>query len=175
MKRLIVLGLIATLVVALAPGADAQKKKKKKKGPAVVQQEEGMVALPAPFTDDSGCFAGLYRRSSILTDGALNRSIGYEFDVNKATWGKNFAMEITGGSGTVDLDIYFYSEFGTREDVVNDPGGAGQPFTVAFNTRDTVGEFGQVPADTTKVIVCMMAGGFNGTFSYKAGDGVKLP
>lgn len=173
MKKLMTLALAGMLVVAIVPGAAEAGKKKKAK--PVVQEVEGSVPLPAPFTDDSGCYAGLHRRGSIVSGGQVNGVIGYEFDVDKATWGKPFAMEITGGQGTVDLDIYFYSEFGTVDDVVGDPLGAGAPYTVSFNTRDSEGEFGEVPADMNKVIVCMMAGGFEGTFKYTAGDGVKAP
>jgi hypothetical protein len=171
LKKLMTLALAGMLTVALVPGAAEAGKKKKPK--PVVQEVEGSVPLPAPFTDDTGCYAGLHRRGSIVTGGQANGVIGYEFDVDKATWGKPFAMEITGGQGTVDLDIYFYSEFGTVDDVAADPQNAGSPYTVSFNTRDSVGEFGEVPADMTKVIVCMMAGGFEGTFKYTAGDGVK--
>lgn len=169
------LALAASLVVALVPGAAEAGKKKKKKSKPVVQTVEGTVPLPAPYTDDSGCYAGLHRRGSIVTGGANNEVIGYEFDVDEKTWGKPFALEITGGQGSVDLDIYFYAKFGTQEDVINDPLNAGSPYTVSFNTRDNVGESGEVPVDMTKVIVCMMAGGADATFTYNAGDGIKAP
>lgn len=173
-KKLMTLALAGMLVVALVPGA-AEAGKKKKKSKPVVQTVEGSVPLPAPYTDDSGCYAGLHRRGSILTNGQANEVIGYEFEVDEKTWGKPFFLEITGGQGSVDLDIYFYSEFGTQDDVINDPLNAGTPYTVSFNTRDNVGESGEVPADMTKVIVCMMAGGAAATFTYNAGDGVKAP
>lgn len=173
MKKMLILALVASLAFSVAPSAQAGKKKKKKK-PAVTQTVEGSVPLPAPYTDDTGCYAGLHRRGSIVTSGAANEVIGYEFDVDKGTWNTPFVMEITGGQGTVDLDIYFYTEFGTMDDVAGDPLNAGSPYTVSFNTRDSVGESGTVPPDMTKVIVCMMAGGAEATFTYTAGAGVKL-
>lgn len=174
MRKFLAVLLVGMLAASmLSTTAQAGKKKKKKK---VVQEESGSVALPAPFTDDSGCYAGLYRRVAIMTMGASphHGTIGWEFDVVEGTWGKNFVLETTGGSSP-DLDIYFYGAFGTPEDVVTDPLGAGAPYSVSFNSRNTDGESGEVPPDTTKVIVCMMAGGSQATFDYIAGDGVKLP
>jgi hypothetical protein len=167
MKKLIT-GLVALGMIAGAQLAPATAGKPK---PQVV---EGSVALPAPFTDDSGCYAGLHRRLMIVSGEAApaNGLIGYSFDIDPATWGGKFKMEPTGGQGTVDLDIYFYMEFGTTDDVVNDPQGAGAPATIQFNTRQAGGEAGVVPADFTKVIVCMyggaQGGGGGATFNYTA-------
>lgn len=172
MKKLMVLALAAMLAMAFAPQSAVAGKKKK---PKVVQEVDGSIALPAPYTDDTGCYAGLHRRGSILTMGNSSGAIGHEFDVDPASWNKPFAMEITGGEGTVDLDIYFYAAFGTAEQVATDPLNAGSPYSVSFNNRDSVGEAGVVPPDMTKVIVCMMAGGADATYHYSAGDGVKLP
>ena len=172
MKKLISLGAAALVALTLVPGGAVAAKPKK-------QEVEGSVALPAPYTDDSGCYAGLHRRLSIISAGQANGIIGYEFDVDPSTYNKNFVLEATGGQGDVDLDIYFYSEFGTIDDVVNDPTNAGAPYTIQFNTREPGGEASKVPADMTKVIVCMYGGGQGGgagaTFTYTAGKGVKIP
>jgi hypothetical protein len=167
MKKLIT-GLVALGLLAGAQLAPASAGKAK---PQVV---DGSIALPAPFTDDSGCYAGLHRRLMIVSSEAApaNGLIGYSFDVDKATWGGKFALEPTGGQGDVDLDIYFYAEFGTTDDVVNDPAGAGAPVSMQFNTREPGGEAGVVPATFNKVIVCMyggqMGGGAGATFTYTA-------
>lgn len=180
MRKSVALALCSVLMLGLLAGsADAGKKgkKKKKSGPPIIQEIEGSIALPAPFPLDleSGCYAGLHRRASIFSGGQPNGLIAFEFDVDPKTWGHPFALEITGGQGDVDLDLYFYDEFGTPEDVVNDPGGAGQPYSVEHHNRDGVGEEGEVPSDMTKVIVCMMAGGFDATLKYTAGPAAKLP
>lgn len=180
MKKTIALLTAGLLVFSVAPGsAVAGKKKKKKKKPPVEQKVEGNVIAPAPFTDDSGCFAGLHRRVVLLGGEGVNGDVGYHFDVDEKTWGLNFVLEPTGGSGDVDLDIYFYREFGTREDVVTDPLGAGSPGAVQMNTREPGGESGVVPPDHNKVIVCMYGGqggaGLNADFTYTAGTKVKLP
>ena len=173
MRKIISLAAAALIALSLVPGVATAGKGKKK------QTVEGTVALPAPYTDDSGCYAGLHRRLSILSMGTANGIIGYEFDVDPATWKKNFVLEPTGGQGDVDLDIYFYAEFGTVEDVVGDPLGAGAPYTIQFNTRAPGGEAAKVPADMNKVIVCMyggqQGGGAGASFTYTAGKGVKIP
>ncbi|HEX2057719.1 MAG TPA: hypothetical protein VHI71_05045 [Actinomycetota bacterium] len=144
------------------------------------QKVSGSIALPAPFTDDSGCFAGLHRRMAILTQEQVNGIVGYHFDLEPATLGKPFVLEVTGGQGNVDMDILFYYEFGTPEDVVNDPQGAGAPVSYGYQTREVGGESGTVPkGDYTKAIVCVYGGqqgaGAAASFEYTAGKGVKLP
>ncbi|MDQ3957264.1 MAG: hypothetical protein M3273_02960 [Actinomycetota bacterium] len=165
------LALAGLLAASLLPNASAAPPK---------QEVSGSVALPAPYTDNSGCYAGLHRRMAILTQERVNGVIGFHFDIDPSTLGKPFVMEPTGGQGDVDLDIYFYQKFGTVEDVVGDPLNAGAPVTVQFNTREPGGESGIVPkGDFTKVIVCMYGGdmgaGAGATFDYEAGKGVKLP
>ena len=170
MKKLVGLAVAAVAVASLIPSASAAPKQ---------QVEEGMVPLPAPYTDDTGCYAGLHRRFAIATTEAVNQGpIGYHFDVDPATWNKNFLLEVKGaqGAGAADLDIYFYEKFGTPEDVAGDPVNAGAPFTISYNTREEGGEFGKVPPNMNKVIVCMMpTGAVDASFTYTAGKGVKAP
>lgn len=178
MKKLVILMLSAALVLSVIPGsAVANKKKKKKK--ATTQTVEGMVAAPAPFTDNTGCFAGVQRRLAIVSGEQVKGAVGDNFDIDPGTNGMPFTLEVTGGQGDVDLDIYFYEEFGTMDDVTGDPAGAGAPFTLSYNTREPGGEFGIVPEGMKKVIVCMYAGpehtGAGASFTYTAGKGVKLP
>lgn len=172
MKKVMTLALGALLAASLVPNAVAGAPKK--------QEVSGSVAISTPYTDNSGCYAGLHRRFAILTQEQVNGVLGYHFDLDPATMGKPFVMEPTGGQGHVDLDIYFYNKFGTVEDVAGDPLNAGSPVTVQFNTREAGGESGIVPkGDFTKVIVCMYGGdqgaGAGATFEYEAGKGVKLP
>lgn len=173
MKKMITLLLVGLLVGSLLPGAASAGKGKKKKKPKP-QVEEGSIALPAPWIDDSGCYAGLYRRISILSGESdpHKGTIGYSFDVDKKTWNKPFFLE---GDGNGDLDIYFYTELGTPEDVITDPGAAGNPPSVSFNDRNTDGEYGKVPPEMNKVIICMMTEGSETSFTYTAGKGIKLP
>jgi hypothetical protein len=167
---------IGALVLGPLPAGAAKKAKQ--------QRIEGEIALPAPFIDDSGCFAGLHRRAVILSggeaDSPVNGVIGYSFEVDPATANKPFVLEVSEGQGTVDLDITFYTKFGTPEDVVNDPAGAGAPATVDFATRAPGGEAGKVPPkDYPLAIICMYGGqqgaGALASFVYTAGKGVKLP
>ncbi|MGH2754350.1 MAG: hypothetical protein ACRDLB_07930 [Actinomycetota bacterium] len=174
MKKVFAVAGAAIIAMSLVPGVASAGKGKGKK-----QEVEGSVAFPAPYTDDSGCYAGLHRRASIMTMGTANGIIGYEFDIDPATWNKNFVLEATGGQGHIDLDIYFYAEFGTPEDVAGDPLNAGSPYTIKYNTREAGGEAAKVPPDMTKVIVCLYGGqggqGGGATFTYTAGKGVKIP
>ena len=169
MKKVIALGLGALMAASMLGQASAA-------GPT--QTEEGSVAVPLPYTDDSGCYAGIHRRMAIVTQEMVNGVGGYHFNVDPATYGGKFKLEATGGAvGDVDLDIYFYQKFGTVEDVAGDPLNAGSPVTVQFNTREPGGEVGVVPADTTKVIVCMYGGqmgaGAGATFTYEASAPAK--
>ena len=164
MKKLLTISLAGVLAASLlVPSAHAGGKK---------QTVEGMIALPAPYTDDTGCFAGLHRRGAILSQENNNGVIGWHFDVDPATANKKFVLEAA-GQGYVDLDILFYQKFGTPEDVVNDPGGAGAPASLGFQTRAAGGEKGKVPKGYPKAIICMYGGaqgaGLGATFTYTAG------
>jgi hypothetical protein len=173
MKKIVTLGLAGLLAGSLIPGSATAAKPKQ-------QQVSGSIALPAPFTDDTGCFAGLQRRVAILTQEQVNGVVGYNFDVDPATLGKPFLLEVTGGQGDVDVDITYYYEFGTVDDVTGDPQNAGSPVSYSFASREPGGESGIVPkGDYTKAIVCVYGGqqgaGAAATFDYTAGKGVKLP
>lgn len=170
MKKLGALALGGLVAASLVPNATAAAPKK--------QEVSGSVAISAPYTDNTGCYAGLHRRVAVLSQEMVNGGLGYHFDLDPATQGKPFVLEATGGQGHVDLDIYFYNKFGSIEDVTGDPVNAGTPVTVSFNTREAGGESGIVPkGDFTKVIVCMYGGdggaGAGATFDYVAGKGVK--
>ena len=172
MKKLAALALGGLVAASLVPNATAAAPKQ--------QKVSGSVALPAPYTDNTGCYAGLQRRLAILTQEQVNGGIGYHFDVDPATIGKPFVLEVTGGQGSyVDLDINFYYEFGTPEDVAGDPLNAGSPINTGFNTREEGGESGVIPkGGYPQAIVCMYGGdlgaGAAATFEYTAGKGVKV-
>jgi hypothetical protein len=172
MRKFAMLGIIGALALGLLPSAAA--------GGAKQQKVEGSIALPAPYTDDSGCFAGVHRRVQAITMGNAQGVTGYNFEVDKATWNKNFVLEATGGQGRVDLDITFYlGELTKLEDFVEQGGDPATPATVAFNTREPGGEAGKVPELAENVIVCLYGGqqgaGGGATFTYTAGKGVKPP
>lgn len=158
---LIALALAATSVVAATAIAA---------GPAR-QEVSGHIASQAPPADatsnPNGCYAGVHRRIAVATMEQVNGIVGFHFDVDKATWKKKFRLTpVTAG---VDIDILFYSEFGTLDQATDT---AYAPYNVAFEERNTDGEFGKVPADVTKGLVCMKAG-MNADFLYEAGAGVK--
>lgn len=160
-------GLVAMALVAPAGAAPKQ------------QKEEGTIVLPAPFTDDSGCFAGVHRRLGAVFMGNHNGVLGYNFEVDKATWNKPFKLEVTGGQGShIDMDITFYlGPLTTIDDIVAAGGDAAPPASVSFADRAPGGEEGIVPKMAENVIICMYGGGqgagFAADFSYLAGKGVK--
>ena len=160
---LIALGLIAS--TALSGAAVAGKKK------GVRQDVTGHIALQAPPSDatdnPNGCYSGVHRRMQVVTQGNANGIVGFHFDVDPGTWNTNFRL--TPVTSAVDIDITFYSEFGTLEQAT-EPSFA--PMNYTFEERNTDGEFGKVPADTTKAIVCMKVGQ-NADLTYSAGAGVK--
>lgn len=170
MRKPALIGLSAALVGALL-GAPVEAAGKK-------QSVSGSFVTPGKYTD-GGCYAGLTRRLAIVSDGAVNGVSGYHFDIDPVTWNKPFVLAPTGGQGRLDLDIIFYSEFGTVEQAA-DPNFA--PYNVPFETRSTTGEAGKVPPETTKAIVCLFIDeaqnpptGVTPTFQYDAGKGVKIP
>lgn len=167
MKKLITLAVLGLMVVGAVSGSALAGKKKK----GVRQDVEGNILMQAPPSDatdnPNGCYSGVHRRWAIVTQEQVNGIVGFHFDVDPATWGKKFRLTpVTSGA---DIDITFYSEFGTVEQAT-DTGFA--PLNQSFEERNTDGEFGVVPKDMGKVIVCMKAGQ-NADFTYSAGAGVK--
>lgn len=154
--------LLAGALFASAPvGAKGKKNKK--------QKVEGVIAAPAPFpADPNSCYSGLHRRLAIFGGDAVSGPVGYSFSVSKKTWKKPFVLKVTGGEG-VDLDMTYYTEYGTPEQAA-DPAYA--PPSQSFEKRAPGGETGIVPKGFKKVIVCMQSGA-GATFTYTAGKGVK--
>lgn len=159
---LVALGLVASMAVSGAAVAGKAK--------GVRQDVSGTILMQAPPSDatdnPNGCYAGVHRRLAVVSQEQVNGVVGYHFEVDPGTWKKKFRL--TPGSA-VDIDITFYSEFGTVEQATDT---AYAPLNYTFEERNNEGEFGVVPADTTRAIVCMKTGQ-NAPFTYSAGAGVK--
>jgi hypothetical protein len=139
------------------------------------QEVKGEIQQPAYFVDSEtgevACYAGKHRREAVLTDGANQGVDGWHFDVDPKTAGSKFVLTADGGEGTPDLDITFYTEFGTVEQQADT---AYAPPNQGFDTRGPGGETGTVPADMKKAIVCMIDGA-NVPFTYTATAGGSGP
>ena len=183
MRKLTAIILAGLLIGSImSTGAFAAKKKKKK--PPVTQTESGNVVLPAghPANAD-GCFAGLHRRLFILGQGneAINGGVGWSWDIDPKTWNKKFTLKPSGGVGTVDFDLYFYSEYGSADPTGADPVNFNPGATVEFIERAPGGEKGVVPSGMKHAITCIYANnapagpqaGADADFTYTAGDKVK--
>ena len=167
MKKILGLATVVLLGVSLLPGASSAAAPKQ-------QKVEGDIAMMAPYAGSTfaTCYSGLHRRLAILTQENNNGIVGYHFDLEPSTFGKPFVLEVTGGQGGVDLDITFYTEFGTVEQATDT---AYAPPNYTFENRGPGGESGIIPkGDWTKAIVCMHTGA-GASFTYTAGKGVKLP
>jgi hypothetical protein len=166
-KKLFGIAASALMGLSLLPGASTAAAPKQ-------QKVEGDIAMMAPFWGDTfaTCYSGLHRRTAVVSQENNNGIVGYSFDVDRATIGKPFVLEVTGGQGGVDLDITFYTEFGTVEQATDT---AYAPPNYGFEERGAGGESGVIPkGDWTKAIVCMHTGA-GASFTYTAGKGVKLP
>lgn len=164
MKKIAVVMLIGAL--ALAPlTAEAGKKKKKKN--TAHQEAAGSILLPAPADPvDTVCNSGAHRRTNVYSQGNAQGIVGYHFDIDPATAGLPFRLDVAGGSGDVDLDISFYQSMGDPADP------AGAPGNVSFEDRGAGGEFGEVPEGYPLAIVCAYAGQ-NIEFTYESKAGLK--
>ena len=164
MRKTITVLIAAALGLGLLPGTAGAGKPK--------QSLEGNVAIGAQHTDGS-CYPGVQRRVQAVTQSA-NGVFGYDFDVDKKTWNKKFVMELTGATGTVDLDITYYLGERTKlEDFATGPGDPAPPATIAFQTREEGGEAGTVPKGAVFAIVCAFESenslGGLADFTYTAG------
>jgi hypothetical protein len=151
MKKVFAFVMVGLVAAALLPGQALAGKK------GARQDVEGHIAMQAPpseaTSNPNGCYSGVHRRFAILTQEKVNGVVGYHFDIDPATWNKKFRLTpVTEG---VDIDITFYTEFGTLEQATDT---AYAPPTAGFDERNTEGEFGKVPVEMNKAIVCMKAG-----------------
>ncbi len=167
MKKLIALGASSLVALSLIGGASTAAPKQ--------QKVDGSIAMMAPYAGSTlaTCYSGLHRRLMVVSGEAapLNGVVGYSFDLDPATNKKPFVLEVTGGQAGVDLDITFYTEFGSVEQATDT---AYAPANYSYETRAAGGEAGTVPDGMKKAIVCMHTGA-GATFTYTAGKGVKLP
>ena len=165
MKKIISLVAASLVVAALVPGVATAG------GKGAKQEVTGHIALQAPPADatdnPNGCYSGVHRRIAVASQMNVNGVVGFHFELDPATWNKKFRL--TPVTPDVDIDITFYSDFGTTEQAAEP---SFVPMTVGFEERDTEGEFGIVPKDMTLAIVCMKVGN-NADFTYTAGAGVK--
>ena len=162
MKKAIAVLIAAAVGLALLPATAGAGKPK--------QTVEGSIAGAARHPD--GCYSGVHRRLQALSQQNANGLVGYDFDVDKKTWNKPFALELTGGVGYVDLDITYY--LGERETLEDFQGGdPAPPATVAFETHEEGGEKGKVPNGAVYAIVCIYqsenGAGAMADFTYAAG------
>ena len=164
MKKLALLVLAGAVLTALPGAAGAAKK-------AAHQHVQGNIAMQAPPSDATdnpdGCYSGVHRRFNVIGQMQLNGIVGYHFEIDPKTW--NHKFRLANETAGADLDITFYSDFGTLEQAA-EPSYA--PITFGFEERNEEGEFGKVPADVTLAIVCMKTGQ-NASFTYSAGSAVK--
>ena len=171
MRKSITLLLAATLVMGAVSGSAVAGKKKKKK--PVTQTVEGTIRGAVRHPD--GCYSGVHRRLVLASNDneAVNGFVGWDFNLDKATWGKKFKLDLVDGVGDVDLDITFYLNYLTLEDV------NGAPASAAYTERKVGGEAGVVPKGYKHAIVCIYQDegsqhfGANATFKYTAGTTVK--
>ncbi|HEX2239552.1 MAG TPA: hypothetical protein VHJ82_00195 [Actinomycetota bacterium] len=164
-KRWSILIGVLVLVLAIAPmDALGQKKKKKKKPPPppVEQVVEGNVTFPAVFLDtavtppEPSCFARVHRTLFLQFGDQAQGYFGWHFEVDPATWGGTFKLEVTGGQSP-DLDVTYYTDLGDLT--------TGAAATQSYETRSTTGEEGDIPANMNHVIVCMFTG-LDSSFKY---------
>ena len=127
------------------------------------QSVEGSILIPQPGAALGNCNYRPQRTLMIAAGEQINGIVGHTFEVDPATAGKKFKLEVAGAG--VGMDIVFYTDLGNADPQVA-PGNTG------YETPGPGGEDGTVPAGYKFGFVCMSEGS-NGTFTYTAGKGVK--
>lgn len=160
MRKVVALALAAVVVTGAVSGSAVAAKKKKK---PVMQHVEGTVAFPQP----GGALGNCNYRPQRSAMGASNEAfpngvVGYTFYVDPKTAGQPFKLEVEGGTGDVDLDIVFYSDYGDPSDPTTAPANTG------YENIGPGGEEGTVPPGYPLAFVCMAMGG-NASFMYMTG------
>ena len=136
------------------------------------QEASGTVLLPGPGPNGEttgGCWTGHARRAWILSQGTTAGPFGSMVEIDKATWGGKFKLEVAGGlQGTEDLDLTFYADPG-KLDPTDPAMQAGIVESSAYLTREAGGEAGMVPPTATVALVCLAIGsGANADWTYTA-------
>lgn len=160
MRKVVALALAAFVVTGAVSGSAVAGKKKKK---LVSQHVEGSIAFPQPGAALGNCNYRPQRSAMGGSNEAFpNGVIGFTFHVDPKTAGQPFKLEVEGGTGDVDLDIVFYSDYGDPTDPTTAPGNTG------YETVGPGGEEGTIPAGYPLAFVCMAIGG-NASFMYMTG------
>lgn len=167
MKRVTIALLASALLAHLIPAPAAAVPAK-----LASQQESGTVLLPGPGPNGEttgGCWTGWSRRAWIISGGATAGPFGSMFEIDKATWGGKFKLDVvSGAAGTEDLDVTFYADPGKVDPA--DPAMQGGIYeTGAYLNRTSGGETGTVPPQTTVALVCLAIGtGADADWEYEA-------
>jgi hypothetical protein len=149
MRKKLLIAVLAALVVSVMPATAAV--------PAA-QEESGIVVGPSPHPQDPNvCFQGVVRRMSMAAQGLYTGpAFGAIFDVDDSTWGGKFKLTRTDAAmGDEDIDIYFFKTFG---EIADDPAMNSPTILMQYDERNTDGEAGIIPPETTKAIVCLWSG-----------------
>lgn len=154
MRRSLMTGLVACLLLgALVAPAEAGKKKKPKK-PPVTFEESGSLAIGHPATVEA---EGGIARTEFLQSCAVPTSQGtdgYVIVLPPEITAVNSNVTLSGGdaSGFHDLDMYFFDESCAPKGAIS---------------TEAVDEFGLMPAGTSYVFVSAWLGA-EVTFDFKA-------
>lgn len=153
-RRSLMTGLVACLLVgAVVAPAEAGKKKKPKKAP-VTFEESGSLAIghPATVEAENGIARAEFLQSCAIP--ATQGTDGYVIELPPEITAVNSNVNLSGGdaAGLHDLDMYFFDE-------TCSPNGA--------LSTEAVDEFGLMPAGTSYVFVSAWMG-VEVTFDFKA-------
>lgn len=160
MKKVLALGL--GICVALLPSAYAAPK-----ATSAGQEESGTVLFPTPHPQNPDiCFQGVARRIHMLSQGTVSGPFGEIFEIDKVTWKGKFTLEVTdGATGSEDLDLYFFKDFGAS--IPDDPILNSPTILQTYEDRGPGGEKGTVPPEATLAIACLYDGAA-ASFDYEA-------
>ncbi|HYO60838.1 MAG TPA: hypothetical protein VEU29_02960 [Actinomycetota bacterium] len=114
------------------------------------------VATPHPMYGDGCLGLGAQYQLATLEQPALSGYVGYQFEVERGTWGEDF--KLVAGEAGADFDLAFFRFV--------HPGFVTEEY-VFYATRSRA-EKGVVPPGATKALVCLYDGS-DAPFRYRAG------
>lgn len=166
MRSIIATLLVAAAVLSGAPQAAAH-------GDDLAEVVSSEVLFPTRFADTStevpnadGGYPGLGRRLWLLGADNFDGVVARVFDVYPETWGGRFDLTLNGDlTGSADLGIYFYSDFGDAIGVLGAIETHPAVTTGEYDATAPGGESGAIPMHADKALVFMKAG-LQATFTY---------